>query len=102
MKLSNYGYHANEQTIHGYCMQMGELKLLIIQKLTEKAKTDIRIRIVHAGDGEVDEYENLNDFISHDFNNRWDIMVYNMHIQHSNVTNEDYFVAVIADDEAED
>lgn len=98
MKLAQYGYRCNEKEIHGHTMTMGELKILICQKLIEKQSQNIKIRIVHCGIGEVDEHANMNEFMLHEHNNGYPILVYDIHVQHSNITNEDIVVAIIADD----
>lgn len=98
MKLNQYGYYNDEKKIHGYVMNMGELKLLIMQKLIEKGREEIKIRIVDCECGEVEEYSNLADFAKHDFNNSFEILVYDIHVVHMNTTNEDIVVANISDD----
>lgn len=43
MKIAQHGY--KESTQKYYPMPMGELKICIIQSLTEKGREDIKIRI---------------------------------------------------------
>lgn len=99
MKLRQYGYKANEKEIHGHTLQMGELKILICQKLTEKKAESMKIRIVHCGYGEVTEYANMQEFMLCEHSNRYELLVYDIHIVHMNTTNEDILVAIITDDE---
>ncbi len=98
MKITQHGY--KESTTKYYPMPMGELKLCIIQGLTEKGREDIKIRINHIGCGEVDEYANLEAFILTDLNNYYEVNVLRCNIVHFNNTNEDILVVNI--DEADD
>ncbi len=98
MKIAQHGY--KESTQKYYPMPMGELKICIIQSLTEKGREDIKIRINHIGLGEVYEYADLKAFILDDLNNYYDVNVLRCRIVHFNNTNEDILVVNI--DEADD
>lgn len=98
MKIKEHGYKVS--TGKYYPMPMGELKISIIQSLTEKGSKNIKIRINHIGYGEVSEYANLKAFILADLNNGYEVNVSRCRIVHFNDTNEDILVVNI--DEVDD
>ncbi len=77
MKLSSHGYKVKELKM--YDMPMGELKIIMLQKMQEKRYFSTKIRLVDITAGEVDEYKDFEDFLMHDFNNYYDVRVYGLH-----------------------
>ena len=100
MKITEHGY--KETVTKYYPMPVGELKLCIIQSLTERGREDIKIRINHIGYGEVDEYANLNAFILADLNNYYEVNVIRCRIIHFNDTREDILVVNIDETDIEE
>ena len=77
MNLSKHGYKTKELKM--YDMPMGELKIVLLQKMQEKRYFSTKIRLVNITSGEVEEYKNFEEFLMHDFNNYYEIRVYNTH-----------------------
>ncbi len=102
MKFTQHGYKMKDEKHQKfYCMTMGDLKIDLMQWMTKKEKTDLKIRIVDVKCGEVEEYANMNEFLMADINNGWDIELLDVHIVHMNTTDEDIIVACYRDDETE-
>jgi len=99
MKLSSHGYKVKELKM--YDMPMGELKLVLLQKMQEKRYFSTKIRIVDITAGEVDEYKNFEEFLMHDFNNYYEVRVYETHsvdiYSEELKASERYIVAVIGE-----
>ena len=102
MKFTQHGYKMKDEKHQKfYCMTMGDLKIDLMQWMTKKEKTDLKIRIVDVKCGEAEEYANMNEFLMADINNGWDIELLDVHIVHMNTTDEDIIVACYRDDETE-
>lgn len=102
MKFTNHGYKMKDEKHQKfYCMTMGDLKIDLMQWMTKKEKTDLKIRLTDVKCGEVTEYANMNEFLMADLNNGWDIELLDVHTVHMNTTDEDIIVVCFRDDETE-
>ena len=102
MKFTNHGYKMKDEKHQKfYCMTMGDFKIDLIQYMTKKEKTDLKIRLVDVKDGEVTEYANMNEFLMADLNNGWAIELLDVHAVHMYHPDEDIIVACFRDDETD-
>ena len=102
MKFTNHGYKMKDEKHQKfYCMTMGDLKIDLMQWMTKKEKTDLRIRLTDVNCGEVTEYANMNELLMADINNGWEIELLDVHTVHMYKTNEDIIVVCWRDGETE-
>lgn len=100
MKFTEHGYKMHDEKHQRfYCMTMADLKIDLIQYMTRKEKTDLKIRLVDCKAGEVTEYANTKEFLMTDLNDGWEIELLDVHAVHMNTTNEDIIVVCFRDDE---
>jgi len=102
MKFTEHGYKMHDEKHQKfYCMTMGDLKIDLMQNLTRTERTGLKIRLVDVKAGEVEEYQNMTEFLMKDFCNGWEIELLDVHTVHMNTTNEDIVVVCFRDDETE-
>lgn len=102
MKFTEHGYKMHDEKHQKfYRMTMGDLKIDLMQNLTRTERTGLKIRLVDVKAGEVEEYQNMTEFLMKDFCNGWEIELLDAHTVHMNTTNEDIIVVCFRDDETE-
>lgn len=101
LKLESYPYYKNEKNIHGHIMTMGQLQLLIIKAFKEKKLSDdVEIRLVECDSGDMSMYT-IDQWILHDFNECFPVLVWDIHMIHMNDTGKDRVIINVSDDDHE-
>lgn len=97
--LKQYPWYTDEKKLHGYRLTMGELQLMIIKAFAEKKiPEDTEIRLVQCDMGEIEKYT-IKEWTTHDFNDCYPLLVYDIHTVHYNFEPKSAIVINIADDD---